>query len=95
MNTKTCGDCEHYDPILRGTRPTPRGWCAKKSVYPYMDSPGQVTPQGVQRVPNPEDPAKPVIVEQRQVKADCTLFTVRRSKMSKADLIAKALGKGK
>ena len=35
-NKLPCGQCAHYDPILRGTRETHRGTCVKRSVYPEV-----------------------------------------------------------
>lgn len=92
-NTKSCGTCEHYDPILRGMKSTANGWCVKKSVYPHQDSPGQVTPPSAIRVSSPEEPAKPCIVQGAGIQAGCTLYMIRRNKSSKQDLLAQAMGK--
>ena len=61
MNDKPCGECQHFDVIIRGKRETKHGWCAKKSKYPAKEGPGQVFPEGVERVGNGEL-AQPVIV---------------------------------
>lgn len=91
-NTKPCSECEHYDPILRGAQETRMGWCVKKSLYPYRDSPGQVTPAKAQRVNDPDAPAEPHIVSAAGVVPGCTEFAPKKQKPSKADLMAKALG---
>ena len=94
-NDKPCQLCDHYDPILRGVKPTSMGWCARRSLYPYMDSPGQVTPTNARRVANPEDPAQPVIVNADQVVPACQTYAPRRQKVSKEALLAAALNPGK
>ena len=90
-NTKQCSECDHYDPILRGMNETSSGWCVKRSLYPHMDSKGQVTPANAERVPNPTDPAKPYIVARTQVKADCTLYAIKKKRQSKKELMALAM----
>lgn len=92
-NANPCKTCEHYDPILRGMKETAQGWCVKRSLYPYRDSPGQVTPANAQRVANPNDPASPHLVEGAGVRSDCLLFQARKPRVSKADLMAQATGK--
>lgn len=94
MNTKRCSECEHYDPVLRGMKPTKYGWCVKRSLYPYADSQGQITPSHATRVARPEDPAKPHLVEGNAVVAHCTLFQIRRAKPTKAELMSKVTRKG-
>lgn len=91
-NNNPCETCDHYDPILRGTKPTTMGWCARRSLYPYADSPGQVTPPGARRVANPEDPAVPVIVQAKQVVSACQTHVPKRAKLTKADMISAAMG---
>jgi len=71
-NDLPCGKCAHYDPILGPKeKETKRGWCAKKSVYPTIEGPGQVFPKGVQRQAKATDMAKPVIVRKVQVVPAC------------------------
>lgn len=91
-NDKKCSDCDAYDPILHGMKETRMGWCVKRSLYPYMDSAGQVTPPGAQRVTRAEDPAKPYIVEKDGIKQDCNLYTIKKKKPEKKDLLAAAMG---
>lgn len=90
-NTKPCSACDHYDVILRGTKETANGWCGKHSKYPAKDSPGQVTPKNAQRVSDLEAPAEPVIVKGLAVIQACRNFVPKRSKASKADLLAQAV----
>lgn len=90
-NNKPCETCDHYDPILRGTKPTTMGWCARRSLYPYADSPGQVTPPNAQRVANPEDPARPIIVQAKQIVPACQTYVPKRAKLTKADMLAAAV----
>jgi len=92
MADKPCSTCEHFDPILRGTKDTRLAWCAKRSLYPYKDSPGQVTPPQAQRVGSPQDPAQPFLVRRDETRAECALYMPRKSKLNKAELMAKALG---
>jgi len=93
MNEQPCGKCNYYDVILRGTgkglRPTSRGWCAKKSIYPIKPGPGQVNPPGVKRVTKADEPAKPHIVAETQVVGNCTHFMPQRIKLTKEELIKK------
>ncbi len=91
-NDKKCSDCDAYDPILHGMKGTKSGWCVKRSLYPYMDSAGQVTPPDAKRVENPEDPAKPYIVQGSGIKQDCNLYTIKKKKPEKKDLLAAAMG---
>jgi hypothetical protein len=98
MNTKTCDSCNHYDPILRGLhtgghRETSAAWCAKRSVYPMKEGPGQVFPEGVDRVANRGDLAKPFIVRKGQVETACQLYQVKKQKLSKSDLLTMATKK--
>ena len=90
-NDKACGQCDHFDPVLRGKKPTQWGWRAIKSVYPFNDSPGQVTPGGVKRVLNVDEPAKPKIVTVKGLEPHCALYKIKTKKPDKADLIAAAL----
>jgi hypothetical protein len=100
LNDKPCDTCDHFDVVLRGnsgkkvkgklvsgTRETDWGWCAKKSVYPHTEGPGQRFPLEVKRVDKPEDLAKPVIVRKGQVAEHCTHFTSKKIKPSKAELL--------
>lgn len=91
-NDKKCSDCDAFDPILHGMKETKMGWCAKRSIYPFMDSVGQVTPPGVKRVENATDPAQPYIVEASGIKQDCNLYAIKKKKKSKAELLAEATG---
>lgn len=93
-NTLPCSGCKHYDPILKGMKPTPRGWCVKKSLYPHRDSPGQQTPEGAQRVGPDELLAKPYIVEGKGVQKACTTYTPMPPARTKAGLQAAARAKG-
>jgi hypothetical protein len=93
FNDKPCDTCHHFDPILKGgqkgLKETDWGWCAKKSVYPAKEGPGQVFPAGVQRVSDPASPAEPFIVRRGEVKGNCTAFSARKSLHTKQDLLKK------
>jgi len=95
MNTKTCDTCANYDPVLRGEnrgghRNTVWAWCAKKSVYPMLEEPGQKFPPDVQRMTTTESPAKPYIVKHGQVVPSCTQYEEKANNViSKADLVRK------
>ncbi len=89
-NKNMCGECDHFDPVIRGMKETQWGWCSKKSVYPHKDAPGQVSPKGVARVENPEDLAKPHMVQKKDVKKGCTLYTIKKKKPTKAELLKAA-----
>lgn len=91
-NTSPCSDCQFYDPILKGMQPTPRGWCVKKSLYPFRDSPGQQTPPNAKRVASMADLAKPHIVEGKKVVADCNQYAKLVARKSKAELQKLARG---
>lgn len=91
MADKPCDTCQHYDPILRGSKPGRHGRCAIKSTYPAQPQQGQVFPPGVKRAPDGE-PAKPVIVIGRDVVAHCTDYLARPAPIG-AVTAAKA-GKG-
>lgn len=90
LNNNKCDQCDHFDAVLRGTKNTPWGWCAKRSEYPANEGPGQIFPAGVQRVEAGE-PAKPFIVRRGQTVENCTTFLTRRQRATKADLINKLL----
>lgn len=75
VNDKPCKDCVNYDPI-NTVKNGKRGWCAKKSVYPHKEGPGQVFPRGVARVAAGEL-AKPFIVKGAGIQENCELFTLR------------------
>lgn len=89
-NDKPCTSCDYFDPILKGKQSkrveTVWGWCAKKSVYPYQEGPGQKFPEGVTRLSEP-GLAKPVIVKVGQVIEHCRDFKARRVKQSKIALL--------
>jgi len=87
LNTKTCDTCEHFDPLLRGRRDTKWAWCAKKSVYPMVEGPGQLFPIGVKRVTEATTPARPKIVQVGQVVANCTVHQERKPKPTKQALL--------
>jgi hypothetical protein len=70
MNTQVCNKCTHYDPIAPKTK---HGWCAKKSIYPFKEQPGQLFPLNVRRG-KPDQLAKPVIVAGNEVQVHCTDF---------------------
>jgi hypothetical protein len=71
MNDTPCGRCAFYDPLLgSGGKDTEMGWCAKRSVYPFQEGPGQVFPLGVERVAS-KALAKPFIVKKGQVVSAC------------------------
>lgn len=79
MNTQPCGKCAFYDPIMknigRGRQaPSNSAWCAKKSVYPFMEKDGQSFPDGARRAESISAPAVPVIVHPTQVIASCPFF---------------------
>jgi hypothetical protein len=90
LNKNKCDQCEHFDPVLRGTKPTPWGWCAKRSIYPVQEGPGQVFPVGVMRA-EPGSLAEPYMVRRGQVIDNCTTFLIRRVRSSKAELINQLL----
>lgn len=70
-NTLPCGKCAHYDPLLGSNeKDTGMGWCAKRSVYPHKEGPGQVFPPGVARVAFGEL-ARPFITKKGDVVAPC------------------------
>lgn len=93
LNSKPCHECQHYDPIMRGNnrglKETKWAWCAKHSVYPMTEGPGQKFPAGVQRMTDPDKPAKPKIVQRGQVVSGCGHFQPRKAVLSKADLLQK------
>jgi hypothetical protein len=70
-NTLLCGQCAHYDPLLgTGEKDTGMGWCAKRSVYPHKEGPGQVFPADVKRV-NLGELARPFITKKDSVINPC------------------------
>lgn len=94
VNDKPCDSCSNFDPVLRGAlrgglRDTAWGWCASRSVYPAKEGPGQVFPDGVKRVEDPSLPAKPFIVRRGQVVPGCAQHVVKKTTVSKADLMKK------
>lgn len=90
MNTKNCGTCEHYDPVIRGTKETKWGWCVKKSTYPAKEGPGQVFPAGVKRAEGAAE-AEPCIVRNSEIVPNCPIYTIRRARPTKQDLVARLL----
>jgi hypothetical protein len=73
MNDLPCGKCKKYDPILGpNERETRRGWCIPRSKYPHAEGPGQVFPDGVERV-GPKELAKPYIVKRDYVHPMCEM----------------------
>jgi len=90
-NDQPCDACDYFDPVLRGKQgkltETSWGWCAKKSVYPYKEGPGQKFPVGVMRVASADELAKPVIVQVNQVMSHCKDYKSRKTKQSKASLL--------
>jgi len=93
MNEHKCEDCNHFDPVMRGNnkglRQTDWAWCAKKSIYPVNEGPGQKFPAGVQRMTDPDKPAEPKIVKKGEVVSNCTDFMEKRQVLSKEDLLSK------
>lgn len=78
-NTIPCGKCQSYDVIIRGAdKETKRGWCVKRSKYPYMEGPGQVFPEGVERV-EAGQLAQPFIVQGKQVFPSCPYATLAKA----------------
>lgn len=70
-NTIPCGKCKFYDVIIRGAeKETRHGWCTKRSKYPFMEGPGQIFPDGVERVAA-DQLAQPFIVRGKQVFTGC------------------------
>ena len=71
INTMQCGLCQHFDAIL-GPREgrSRRGRCAKRSVYPEKEGPGQVFPAGVRRA-GPGEAVDIYIVRKDQVVSMC------------------------
>jgi len=65
------------------------GWCAKKSVYPFAEGPGQKFPDGVQKVPSPEMRAEPFMVRVMECQNNCTEHAPRMPGLSKVDLLKK------
>lgn len=86
-NDKPCNTCDFFDPIIRARKETIWGWCAKKSIYPYKEGPGQVFPAKVNRVDSPDKRAKPKIVRQNQIVTGCPYYKPRKNKPNKADLL--------
>ena len=98
-NDKPCDSCDYFDPVLRGAlkgglRDTVWGWCAKRSVYPTKEGPGQKFPADVQRMEDPASPAKPYIVKRGQVENTCNDYVQKRVSVSKADLLRKLNAQG-
>lgn len=70
-NTIPCGKCKFYDIILGSyEKETKRGWCMKRSKYPFTEGPGQVFPDEAERV-EANQLAKPFIVLGKQVFDRC------------------------
>jgi hypothetical protein len=79
MAEKPCNTCQHYDPIIRGTKEGRHGRCAAKSTYPAKEQRGQVFPQGVKRAA-PGELAKPVIVLGTGIVKECTVYRAKPPK---------------
>lgn len=77
MSDRPCATCHHYDPIVRGVKPTKLGWCVKLSLYPAEDSPGQLTPANAKRVA-PGEPAKPYLVKGALPKPGCVHYIAKK-----------------
>jgi hypothetical protein len=90
MNTQNCGTCEHYDPVIRGVKETKWGWCVKNSTYPNKEGPGQLFPTEAKRAASGAMP-EPYIVRKEQIMPNCALYTIRRARPSKQELVAKLL----
>lgn len=95
-NDKPCGECKHYDPIMKGDprgghKETSRGWCSKKSKYPHTEGPGQKFPAGAVRVGEGEL-AQPKIIQSAEVVSNCKTFSKGAPQQSKADLIKSLKG---
>lgn len=72
MNEVPCGKCLNYDPVLGPSeKNTHKGWCIKRSKYPFLEGPGQAFPKNVTRVEHGQL-AEPYIVREKQVIAACT-----------------------
>ena len=70
-NNLRCGQCVHYDPLLGpNEKDTGMAWCAKRSVYPHQEGPGQIFPLGVTRVAFGEL-ARPFITKKDSVISPC------------------------
>lgn len=93
LNNKPCDTCNFFDPILKGgqkgLKETEWAWCAKKSVYPLKEGPGQLFPPNVTRVEKASDPARPVILRKGEVKSNCDMHTPRKALHTKQDLLKK------
>jgi hypothetical protein len=95
VSDKPCDTCISFDPVLRGSnrgghKDTAWGWCAKKSIYPIAEEPGQKFPVGVQRMTTGEGPSKPYIVARGQVITSCHEYEAKLGGViSKADLLRK------
>jgi len=95
MATKSCDTCASFDPVLRGFnrgghKETAWGWCAKKSVYPIAEEPGQMFPPGVTRMSEATGPSQPYIVKRGQIVAHCNDYQEKKKDiMTKADLLKK------
>lgn len=83
MADQPCSNCQHYDPIIRGTEEGRHGRCADRSTYPAKEQPGQVFPVGVRREP-PGELAKPVIVVGSDVMVNCAQFRGKPGKRGKS-----------
>lgn len=97
INAKPCGNCTHYDSILKGkngagTVETKRGRCIKFSTYPYQEGPGQKFPQNAVRVKNPADLAVVVVREKTQIVPGCAHWAQKKETPTKAGLRAKLQG---
>lgn len=93
LNTNKCGGCQNYDPVMRGTnrgvRETDWAWCAKHSVYPHKEGPGQLFPVGIKRLSEADaaKPARPKIVRKDVIVCNCTHFQPKAVALSKEALL--------
>jgi hypothetical protein len=97
INSKSCGDCANYDPILKGKNgagvvETKRGRCVKFSTYPHKEGPGQKFPPNAVRVDNPGDLASVKVVEKTQIVPGCKFWAQKREAPTKAGLRKKVQG---
>lgn len=97
-NTIPCGKCKFYDIILGSyEKKTKRGWCTKRSKYPFREGPGQVFPAGVERLTDPTQMAQPFIVQGLQIIAACSFAEAadRDPHLEKKERVVQLDGEGK
>lgn len=97
LNDKPCDGCKHFDPVMRGNnkglRSTAWAWCAKHSVYPKTEGPGQIFPVGAKRMTDADKPAQPKIVRKGEVVSNCMDFNPQKAVLSKEELLKKVRDK--